>query len=264
MVMKMQEDYKKRIFIFIIFVYILNSASFLLAKQGPRIQFNEESKHFGSVKQGKVLTHVFVFQNVGDSLLTIKNVRTTCGCTAAIISAKKIDPGKKGELNVSFNTTGFGGSLSKYILVESNDPDSPRKQLTVAADIDIPPRPKIELDQYSADVGLILENEGIQTKAKIRNTGERELLVNLTHKDASFFQNGKKVTSPIKITSGKESEIEIKIPTRSRMKTLREYVLMRSNDPMRPNLSLYLSGYVVSKEQLKDLFEKYKDELNIK
>ena len=117
--MNRQKAIKGKIFIFAISVCLLYSAHFLLAKEGPKIQFNEESKHFGNVKQGKVLTHVFEFENVGASFLIIKRVRTTCGCTAALVSKKRIDPGKKGELKVSFNTTGFGGNVAKYVFVES-------------------------------------------------------------------------------------------------------------------------------------------------
>jgi len=43
---------------------------------------------------------------------------------------------------------------------------------------------------------------------------------------------------------------------------IREYILMKSNDPQRPTLSFYLSGYIISKQQLKELFARYKDILN--
>jgi hypothetical protein len=42
---------------------------------------------------------------------------------------------------------------------------------------------------------------------------------------------------------------------------LREYVLLKTNDPQRPNLSLYVSGYIVTRAQLKELFRKHKDVL---
>jgi hypothetical protein len=42
---------------------------------------------------------------------------------------------------------------------------------------------------------------------------------------------------------------------------LRDYVLVKSNDPIRASLSIYISRYVVSKKDLKDLFNKYKKEL---
>jgi hypothetical protein len=240
---------------------LIISCLFLSAEKGPQLKFKQETKDFGNVKQGEVLDTVFEFTNAGDTPLLIEKVRTSCGCTAALASEQKIEPGKKGEVKVTFNTRGFGGEVSKYVYVESNDSHKPTTQLTVKASIDVPPRPIIELDSYSQDLGLVLEDEVIKTRVRVKNGGELELRVEFSHKDASFFIDNKEVDPPIKIASGKEKEVDIRIPAENRNSLLREYILFRSNDPMRPNLSLYLTGYVLTKQQLKELFEKYKDVL---
>ena len=74
-----------------------------------------------------------------------------------------------------------------------------------------------------------------------------------------FVSGGKPAPAPLKIAAGKEVTVEVRIPTQSRTGVVREYVLIKSNDPMRATLSLYLSGYIISREQLKDLFNRYKD-----
>ena len=250
---------KSRALFILILSCLLCSASFILAGKGPKIKFKEMSIDFGKVKQGKILTHVFVFKNEGDETLTIKRVRTSCGCTAALVSNKDIAPGKEGEIKVTLNTRGEGGKVAKYVQVESNDPSQPNKQLIVKAEIELPPQPRIELDRYSLDLGLFLEDEEIKARAKIKNSGELELRVNCSHKDASFFSGGKKISFPLKIASGKEKEIEIRITPRKRRGVMREYVLFKSNDPRRKTLSFYLSGYVITKKQLKELFARYKD-----
>jgi hypothetical protein len=43
---------------------------------------------------------------------------------------------------------------------------------------------------------------------------------------------------------------------------LRDYVLVKSNDPVRASLSIYVSRYVVTKKDLKELFIKYKSQLD--
>lgn len=242
----------------VIFVCLFFSGSLLLAKSGPRIEFKEKSWNIGKTKQGKIHTHVFVFRNIGDSPLTIKKVRTTCGCTAALVSKKKLDPGERGEIKVTFNTKGYEGNVAKYIYVESNDPNQPQIQLMVSAEIDVPPRPIISLDHYSLDTGLILEEEKIQARTKVKNRGELELEVIFSHNNALFFNKGKKISFPIRIASGKEVEIEIEIPLRKKKGLIREYILLKSNDPRRPTLSLYISGYIITKKQLKELFIRYK------
>lgn len=260
--MRSWSNQKRQILSVLMFISILYSGSLLFARKGPKIVFKEESWDFGSVKQGKVLTHVFVFKNEGDKTLKIDRVRTTCGCTAALVSEREIAPGKKGEIKVVFNTKGYGGSSSKYIFVESNDPAHPRKRLTVSAKIDVPPQPRIDLDRYSQDLGVLLEKEEIHARTRIKNRGETELTVTCSHRDASFFSKGKKISFPLKIRSGKDAEIEIKIPPGKRKGMLHEYVTIKSNDPMRFTIHLNLRGYIINKKQLKSLFNKYKDILS--
>jgi hypothetical protein len=64
---------------------------------------------------------------------------------------------------------------------------------------------------------------------------------------------------PLKIPSGKEAEVVVRIPSQNRTGAVREYVLIKSNDTLRSTMSLYISGYIITKDQLKDLFQKYKD-----
>ena len=133
--------------------------------------------------------------------------------------------------------------------------------MTVSAAIDVPPAPRIELDNYTVDLGLILDTEAIETRTQIKNSGELELLIEFAHKDAQFFQGNKQLKSRISVAAGKSTDITIKMPARGRTGLLREYVMIKSNDKRRPTLSLYLSGYSVTTKQLKELFKKYESVL---
>ena len=81
--------------------------------------------------------------------------------------------------------------------------------------------------------------------------------VTFSHRDATYFHKGKPLAADLRIAAGKEAELEIKIPPRAKKGLIREYILLKSNDTRRPNLSLYVSGYIVTKKQLKELFDKY-------
>ena len=229
----------------------------LLAQTGPKLVFKEKSWDFGKVKEGQVKTHVFVFDNTGDAPLLIKRVRTSCGCAAALISEKEVEPGKKGEIKVSLNTRSYEGNIAKYVYVETNDRSQPVTQLQISATVEVPPQPRIDLDRYSVDSGLILEGEPIPAKAVIKNRGERELRISFSHKDATYRHEGKKAAAELRIAAGKDAAVEIIIPPRPKQGLIREYILLKSNDKRRPNLSLYISGYIVTKKQLKELFDKY-------
>src|SRR4030042_169955 len=75
-----------------------------LASGQPKIKFKETAWNFGKVKQGEVLSHEFIFTNEGDATLVIQKVSTSCGCTAALVSAEKIQPGKEGRIEINFDT----------------------------------------------------------------------------------------------------------------------------------------------------------------
>lgn len=258
--MRRQLDKSRKIVVFIVMLTSLFCLeSILFAATGPKIKFDKESWNFGKAEHGKVLTHVFKFNNEGDSPLIIKKIRTSCGCTAALVSAKKIDPGKRGEIKVTFNTRGYAGKVNMFVYIDLNDPTQPQTQLMLSADIEFPPSPKIDLNKSSFDMGLLLEGEDISESVKFRNSGDRELSMEFSHRDAIFSHGDKKISSAFTIPAGKEAVIEIKIPSRKRPGLIREYILIKSNDPARPSLSLALSGYVITKKQLKELFIKYKD-----
>jgi len=244
---------------FFVLTLILFLGSLIFAEKGAKIAFKEESWDFGKVKQGQVLNHVFKLKNIGDEPLKIKDVSTSCGCTAALVSNAEILPGKEGEIKVTIDTRGYTDKITKYVFVESNDPAQYSKELTVTAEIEVPPTPRMFLDKSYLDLGLILDQDEIQARAKIENKGELELKVTCSHQHASFYSRGKILSFPLKIAAGKAEEIEIRIPPQKKTGLMREFILIRSNDPLRPNLSLALSAYLVSPKQLKELFAKYKD-----
>mgnify|MGYP001590207567 CR=1 FL=1 len=235
----------------------LASGALAQAKK-PRAVFRETSHDFGKVKQGDVVSHDFVFKNDGTAPLIVDKVETTCGCTAALVSEKKIEPGNDGKIKTTFDTRGYSGRLSRYIYLVSNDGENPRRELSLVADIEVPPSARIDVDRYNVDMGLILEGETPSAKIVIKSAGERELKVEMDHENVQFFSGGKLLASPVFLPKGESREIELRFPPQTKLGVLRDYILVKSNDPVRSTLSIYVSRYVISRKELKDLFEKYK------
>ncbi|MFQ5647126.1 MAG: DUF1573 domain-containing protein [bacterium] len=109
------------------------------AKTGPKtsvevseIKFESRKYDFGKIDQGKIVTHVFKFQNKGKGTLVIDKVKTSCGCTAALLSAKTLKPGENGEIKATFNSGRFRGAIKKTVYVHSNDPREPVVQLRLS------------------------------------------------------------------------------------------------------------------------------------
>ena len=224
----------------------------------PKAVFKETTHDFGKVKQGDVVSYEFVFKNEGSAPLVIEKVETTCGCTAALASEKTIGPGKEGRIKATFDTRGYSGRLARYVYLVSNDGENVRRELSLVAEIQVPPSARIDVDHYNVDMGLVLEGESPSAKIVIKSAGERELKVELAHENVQFFSGGKVLTSPFYLPVGESREVEMRFPAQSRTGVARDYVLVKSNDPVRSTLSIYVSRYVVSRKELKDLFERYK------
>ena len=101
----------------------------------PEAFFLETQHDFGKVIQGEVVEYTFQLENKGSSTLKISDIKTSCGCTAALLSKESIEPGDKGTLKVELDTKNRSGKMSRTITVQTNDPNEPSKVLTIYADI---------------------------------------------------------------------------------------------------------------------------------
>lgn len=101
----------------------------------PVASFNEMSHDFGTMKQGDKKDFTFVLTNKGKSDLHIRNVRSSCGCTAVAPSQKVISAGQSAPIKVTFDSRGKRGRQSKAITVITNDPKNPTSTLRISSDV---------------------------------------------------------------------------------------------------------------------------------
>ncbi|MCX8159497.1 MAG: DUF1573 domain-containing protein [Candidatus Saccharicenans sp.] len=252
--------------ILVLGLLIAGLTNWSLAQAGvPKAEFRETSRDFGRIKQGEVVSHEFTFRNSGNAVLVVKNVSTSCGCTAALVSQKEIPPGREGKIKVTFDSRGYAGKVIKYVYFESNDPKDPRQELSITAEVETGPAPRIELEPYNLDLGLVLEGESSEAVIKVKNSGQLELVFDIDNPGFTFMVGNKVISFPYKVPAGREIMLRALLPVREgRTGPQREYVLIKSNDPARPSLSVFISRYVVTREELRRLFEKYGKELGIK
>jgi len=91
---------------------------------------------FGNVEEGKVVEGTIGFTNKGNGVLEIINVRTSCGCTAAILSSRKLNPGEKGSLKIELDTSNREGKMTRIVSLFSNDPTQANQIITITANIE--------------------------------------------------------------------------------------------------------------------------------
>ena len=98
----------------------------------PNIEFLETTTFdFGKVADGKTVSHQFKFKNTGDADLEIYLVKTSCYCTASLLSNKIIKPGEMGEIQLTFHSTGYAGKVTRTATIFSNAPRQGRTQIAL-------------------------------------------------------------------------------------------------------------------------------------
>ena len=90
---------------------------------------------FGRVKEGEVLKHSFTLKNESAKTLTIKEVNTSCGCTASEARKKTLLPAEDTLIEVSFNTKGYSGPVQQYIYVHTDNHDNPIIRFIIKAEV---------------------------------------------------------------------------------------------------------------------------------
>ncbi len=90
-----------------------------IAANAQEFKFTKTTIDYGKITQGSERKRVFEFTNIGDAPLIIKQVVSTCGCAVPKKPEKPIMPGKKGKIEVSYDTSRVGG-FSKMFTILSN------------------------------------------------------------------------------------------------------------------------------------------------
>ena len=75
------------------------------------------------------------FKNIGNAVLNITDVKTSCGCTAALLSSKTLQAGESGTLRIDLDTSNREGKLTRTVTLLSNDPQEPNQTITLFVNI---------------------------------------------------------------------------------------------------------------------------------
>jgi len=77
----------------------------------------------------------FKFTNGGKRDLIIRNIRSTCGCTAVQQGNSVIKPGESSSIKATFNSGSYKGKVTKAIYVYTNDPRNSEVVLLLNAEV---------------------------------------------------------------------------------------------------------------------------------
>ncbi len=183
---------------------LITLISFSLAADAV-MKFKDTTIDFGEVESGKVVDVKYEFENSGAGKLVIKNVSTSCGCTAAKLEKKEYQPGEAGSIPVSFNTRGYNGRVTKTITISTNDAETPYHRLKITGKIILKDFASIEMGPDRIDFENVDIGKTYSKNVSITNTGTIDLrLLEISHSPEVLPEFENKIIKP-----GKKSEVKV-------------------------------------------------------
>jgi len=101
----------------------------------PRIIFENKEFDFEKILEGDTAMCMFHFRNVGDTILHIRDIRATCGCTIVESMKRTYKPNEKGTIRAVFHSVGRRGKINKYIYVLTNDKKNKTVRLRITGTV---------------------------------------------------------------------------------------------------------------------------------
>ncbi|GJQ23629.1 MAG: hypothetical protein HBSAPP01_14190 [Candidatus Brocadia sapporoensis] len=154
-----------------------------------KIVFEEEIFNFGKIYIGEVVEYGFKFKNLGSGELIINNVKSSCGCTAALVSKNHLQKNETGEVKVKFNPGRYVGKVSKSVVVNSNDPKCSAVKLTITGEV----IEEVSINPKQINFGIIRKGDSCTRNIEIKTIPELKIEI-------------KKVESPNPYISIKEDK----------------------------------------------------------
>ncbi|GLB49908.1 DUF1573 domain-containing protein [Neptunitalea lumnitzerae] len=106
------------------------------ADKFAEMKFEEKTFDFGKIERGQKQEHTFKFTNTGDVPLIVSKVKSSCGCTVPEKPTEPIQPGKEGEIKVTYNGSGKG-QVTKTITITANT-ESGTERVSIRAFVEVP------------------------------------------------------------------------------------------------------------------------------
>ena len=202
-------------------------------KVSPKIFVKDNIYDFKEVSQNKVLKHDFVIKNEGTAPLEIKEVKSSCECTALEPIKMKLEPGDSTILTVKFDTKDKIGYQRQHAYILSNDPEAPVYRVSIVANIQLTKEaeeqlPTIKIPYTSFDLGDVKKGETVNHKIEIKNLGKKSLVIKKVKSGCDFVKLN---LSNRKVNFGKPEFLNVSLDTKNVSGKQSCTIVIKSNDP---------------------------------
>ncbi len=205
------------------------------------IVFDQYTWDFGTITEGDVVRHSFQLHNRGNVDLLIHQIRTSCGCTAALLSKDVLTPGESATISITFDSSGRQDYQYKEVFIKSNDPETPFATIVITGTVKLPPVPRLSYESDTVDIGAVEVGDSPALSIVLKNTGSKSLSV-YDIRSGSLCQA--KLLKDGKIEPGESQYLEVSFSKMDERGLIEQFVAFSTNDPSAKKVTIRLIGYV--------------------
>ncbi|MCK4503310.1 MAG: DUF1573 domain-containing protein [Desulfuromonadales bacterium] len=205
----------------------------------PALVVERLQSDFGEITQGHKITETFRFHNAGDQMLQINHLRSSCGCTAALLTTRRLEPGAIGELQLTFNSDGFRGKVQKIVSFETNDPDHRLVAFALQGIV----TPELIIEPGRINWGVVTKETLLQTELEIVNRSAGT--ITLQQPEVTSAGIVAKLSS-LRIVAGEKVTLAVAAAFPADKKRLAGYVLIKTDLVNLPQLKVSVSARLAS------------------
>lgn len=89
------------------------------------LKFASKEKNIGTLSEDDApSTYRFIFRNVSKKTVSLRQIKTSCGCTVAKYDKQPVAPGKEGEITLTYNPSEQPGQVYSRAFVYTNLSDA--------------------------------------------------------------------------------------------------------------------------------------------
>lgn len=197
---------------------------------------------FGLKWYGEEAATEVTLKNEGSGPLTIKNVRSSCGCTVAkpaegTWNGKVIPPGGTEVMKLSYNTRKAARKVAQTITIETDDPANPRFALKVSGEVkqafDVKPQERI--------VFASVERDTVATETvELTNNMEQPIQLKVKNAEASRAFDVKLE----EVEAGKTYRLSVTTRPPLNVGPNSATIILETGLPQNPEISIPVSAYI--------------------
>jgi uncharacterized cupredoxin-like copper-binding protein len=200
---------------------------------------------YGTIIQGDKVEHRFTLTNVGDQVLEIRKVKTTCGCTVARDYPRELAPGVSAELAVAFNSAHKKGRQDKAITIFNNSETSGSYVLKMVGTV----RELVALTPDICNFGSVAVGQVIRREMSLTNYSEQLLKLQVVPPDDPLFRVS---VGEGELQPGASTKVTVEFTSNTDRTSLAKLAKIRTDHPRVPVLTIRIRARVQVPKQTEE------------